>query len=61
SGYTASHQFQAGTSTLYWVSGNPGLHPKKSIPLLIFFVFLLAEVQRKIFFKNFSFGGKEGL
>jgi hypothetical protein len=23
--------------------------------------FLLAEVQRKIFFKNFSFGGKEGL
>jgi hypothetical protein len=43
---------------LYWISGNPGLHPKKSIPLLIF---LLAEVQRKIFLKNFSFGGKEGL
>jgi hypothetical protein len=52
---------------LYWVSGDPGLHPKCSILLLIFFPFplwvnfFLAEVRRKIFFKNFSFGGKGGL
>jgi hypothetical protein len=38
----------------------PGFTPKVH-PASHFFVFLLAEVQRKIFFKNFSFGGKEGL
>jgi hypothetical protein len=39
----------------------PGFTLKSPFRFSFFFVFLLAEVQRKIFFKNFSFGGKEGL